>query len=126
MPRRDANDIDKRIGVNIARLRTIKGMARVQLGEALPTPVRSQQIAKYEEGTNRVPASTLVEIAGVLECKVVELFEGVADLLPDQIGELHVAEGMFKDFNTLSPGMQKAVKNLTKAITLELAKGFRS
>lgn len=73
---------DRLIGNNIARRRKAAGMSRPQLAERLDRELSPQQIAKYENGTNRCPASTLFDIASVLDTPV-RWFHGVKDEDPN-------------------------------------------
>ena len=65
------------IGHNIRQRRLAAGMSQEKLGELLG--ITFQQIQKYEKGTNRVGGSRMVQIAKALQCKVEDLFAGVAN-----------------------------------------------
>jgi transcriptional regulator with XRE-family HTH domain len=71
------NPIDRHVGARIRLRRMEIGLSQDRLAEAVG--VSFQQIQKYERGTNRVSASMLWEIAGVLRCSVTSLFEGLGD-----------------------------------------------
>jgi transcriptional regulator with XRE-family HTH domain len=58
------NPIDQQVGARLRMQRMLVGMSQEKLGEALG--VTFQQIQKYEKGSNRVSASTLKQIARVL------------------------------------------------------------
>jgi transcriptional regulator with XRE-family HTH domain len=58
------NPIDQQVGARLRMQRMLVGMSQEKLGEALG--VTFQQIQKYEKGSNRVSASTLKQIAQVL------------------------------------------------------------
>lgn len=80
MPRRSPlnqdTTIDEIVGANCKRLRLRAGMSQEELAEQLG--VTFQQIGKYESGANRVAASTLHNMSEILECNVMEFFDGVA------------------------------------------------
>ena len=58
------NPIDQQVGARLRMQRMLVGMSQEKLGEALG--VTFQQIQKYEKGSNRISASTLKQVAQVL------------------------------------------------------------
>jgi len=58
------NPIDQQVGARLRMQRMLVGMSQEKLGDALG--VTFQQIQKYEKGSNRISASTLKQIASVL------------------------------------------------------------
>ncbi len=73
--RREApSPVDVHVG---ARLRERKelGLSQIAVGQALGYTF--QQVQKYERGTNRVSASALWTLAGLLEVEVGYFFEGL-------------------------------------------------
>jgi transcriptional regulator with XRE-family HTH domain len=81
------NPIDIHVGSRIRLRRTMLGMSQEKLGESLG--ITFQQIQKYEKGTNRVGASRLQNIAGILNVPVSFFFE---DAPGDQPGSATGAE----------------------------------
>src|SRR3954463_6728223 len=76
------NEIDRLVGSRMRVRRMLIGMSQEQLGEALGITV--PQVQKYEKGVNRIGASRLHKIAGVLDVSVTYFFwpakgTGVAD-----------------------------------------------
>ena len=65
--------VDHIVGQNIRIFRMARGMSQTGLGEAVG--VTFQQIQKYENGTNRVGSSRLVNIAAALQVPVGRLFD---------------------------------------------------
>jgi transcriptional regulator with XRE-family HTH domain len=63
--------IDVEVGLALRRLRRNAGLSQTDLGESLG--VSFQQIQKYERGSNRISASTLVKIARFLGVSPSEL-----------------------------------------------------
>jgi transcriptional regulator with XRE-family HTH domain len=51
------------------------GMSQEKLGAAIG--ITFQQVQKYEKGTNRIGASRLLQIAGVLEVSIEYFFQGL-------------------------------------------------
>src|SRR5947209_16365735 len=56
--------VDRHVGSRVRMRRMLIGMSQEKLGEALG--ITFQQIQKYEKGTNRIGASRLHAMAGVL------------------------------------------------------------
>ncbi len=86
MAKRAPQPVDVLVGQNIRICRLQKGLSQTELGERIG--VTFQQIQKYEKGANRVGASRLTQIAGVLGVPLPTLFEGAptggSQTIPDQ------------------------------------------
>jgi transcriptional regulator with XRE-family HTH domain len=67
------NPIDIHVGSRIRLRRNMIAMSQEKLGERLG--ITFQQIQKYEKGTNRVGASRLQAIAGILSVPVEYFFQ---------------------------------------------------
>nr|WP_281011237.1 helix-turn-helix transcriptional regulator [Lichenibacterium minor] len=67
------NPIDKHVGSRVRTRRMLIGMSQERLGGALG--LTFQQIQKYEKGTNRIGASRLQQIAGILNVPPAFFFE---------------------------------------------------
>ncbi len=67
--------VDAHVGKRIRHRRWMLGMTQQQLADRVG--IKFQQIQKYETGMNRVSASRLYDIAGVLEVPVAFFFEGL-------------------------------------------------
>lgn len=65
---RRAGQTDVAIGQRIKQQRSAKGRTQEELSQSLG--VSSQQLQKYENGSNRISASRLVDIAHVLQVNV--------------------------------------------------------
>lgn len=63
--------MNRAIGSRIRSLRLLRGMSQQALAEQLG--ITFQQVQKYEKGTNRVAASTLIIISGVLQVNPMEI-----------------------------------------------------
>ena len=77
------NPIDKHVGSRVRVRRVSIGMSQERLGGALG--LTFQQVQKYEKGTNRIGASRLQQIAGILQVTPAYSF----DKMPDE----HAASG---------------------------------
>ncbi|MBK5564976.1 helix-turn-helix domain-containing protein [Ensifer sp. 2YAB10] len=99
------NPIDIHVGSRIRLRRTMLGMSQEKLGESLG--ITFQQIQKYEKGTNRVGASRLQNISGILNVPVSFFFE---DAPGDTSGQPGMAEASSSnyvvDFLSSSEGLQ--------------------
>jgi transcriptional regulator with XRE-family HTH domain len=78
-------EIETQIGERIRARRIQVGMSQILLGQALG--VTFQQVQKYEKGTNRVSAGRLLKISEVLECDVMDFFEGIRGDRPSYAAE---------------------------------------
>ena len=73
MGKKTGNPIDQHVGARIRMLRMVRGVSQTDLGNAVG--VSFQQIQKYENGTNRVGASRLHQIADALAVTPESFFE---------------------------------------------------
>lgn len=72
--RRQVRDIDAQIGQRIREARHAQGMAQTLLAKELG--ITFQQVQKYENGSNRVSAARLFDIANVLGMPITYFYEG--------------------------------------------------
>lgn len=70
------NEVDRHVGSRVRMRRMLLGMSQEKLGDALG--LTFQQVQKYEKGTNRISASRLQHIAGILGVTIDYLYEGSA------------------------------------------------
>ncbi len=71
--KKNPNPIDKHVGSRVRMRRVLIGMSQEKLGGALG--LTFQQVQKYEKGTNRIGASRLQQIAGILNVPPAFFFE---------------------------------------------------
>ncbi len=71
--KKSPNPIDKHVGGRVRMRRVLIGMSQEKLGTALG--LTFQQVQKYEKGTNRIGASRLQQISGVLNVPPAYFFE---------------------------------------------------
>jgi ribosome-binding protein aMBF1 (putative translation factor) len=67
------NPVDVHVGSRLRLRRQLLGLSQQRLAEALK--LTFQQLQKYERGTNRVSASRLWDLSGILSCPVSYFFE---------------------------------------------------
>ena len=78
MQKKSPNQIDKHIGTRVRARRVMLGMSQEKLADALG--LTFQQVQKYEKGVNRIGASRLLHIAGILDVSSEFFFEGLPGL----------------------------------------------
>ena len=78
MQKKSPNQIDKHIGSRVRARRIMLGMSQEKLADALD--LTFQQVQKYEKGVNRIGASRLLHIAGILDVSIEFFFEGLPGL----------------------------------------------
>jgi transcriptional regulator with XRE-family HTH domain len=69
---RRVSDFDRVIGDRVRTARMMRGYSQERLGTALG--ITFQQVQKYERGTNRISASSLLEIARTLDMDILFFF----------------------------------------------------
>ena len=68
------NPIDKHVGSRVRMRRTMLGLTQEKIADALG--LTFQQVQKYEKGTNRISASRLHQLAGILQVPIPHFYEG--------------------------------------------------
>lgn len=71
------NPVDIHVGDRVRERRKFLGLSQEQLADGLC--ITFQQVQKYERGANRISASKLFGIAGLLKVPVASFFEGYTD-----------------------------------------------
>ena len=77
MTKKVPNPIDVHVGSRLRMRRMLMGLSQEKLGDSLK--VTFQQIQKYEKGSNRISASRLFEISGILDVSLQFFFDGIKD-----------------------------------------------
>ena len=91
MQKKSPNETDKHIGSRVRARRVMLGMSQEKLADALG--LTFQQVQKYEKGVNRIGASRLLHMAGILDVSIEFFFEGLPGLRADGFsGDSLVAE----------------------------------
>jgi transcriptional regulator with XRE-family HTH domain len=97
------NPIDIYVGSRVRMRRLMLGMSQERLAEQIG--VTFQQVQKYEKGTNRIGASRLQTIAGVLAIQVSFFFqEGGSAPSTENVGQLNGLEDL-SEFLTSKEGL---------------------
>lgn len=71
----DHKRIDREVGARVRARRRGLGISQAALGDAIG--ISFQQVQKYENGANRISASSLVAIADVLKTKPYALLDRI-------------------------------------------------
>ena len=69
------NPIDVHVGKQVRLRRLLLGMSQTELAAAVG--LTFQQVQKYEQGTNRISAGRLYDLAKVLGVSIDSFFEGI-------------------------------------------------
>ena len=108
MLKKSPNPVDQHVGRRVRMQRVLVGMSQERLGDALG--LTFQQVQKYEKGTNRIGASRLQQIAGILNVSPAFFFdemdgavrdgrEGTEDESANVVGFLSTSEGLLLNKN---------------------------
>ena len=109
MAKKAPNPIDKHVGSRVRMRRMMLSMSQEKLGDALG--LTFQQVQKYEKGSNRIGASRLQQIAGILQVTVSFFFEGAPNIPGQATGMSEAPSPAYvSDFLATSDGLA-----LTKA-----------
>jgi transcriptional regulator with XRE-family HTH domain len=119
LDRRHPDPVDVEVGLTLRGLRIQRKLSQTALADALG--VTFQTIQKYERGTNRMSASTLVRAARALDVRPADLLPGTdAPPLPEQARLLlHVrgADQLLRGYAALpSNGLRRAILNTVLAL----------
>lgn len=115
MSSKHPDPVDKYVGSRVRMRRLMLGMSQEKLGDKLG--LTFQQVQKYEKGTNRVSASRLQQLSGILNVPIPFFFEG----LPQPRGAARQAQGasvaFITDFLGRADGhaLVKALRRIKKA-----------
>ena len=108
--------VDVHVGDKLRQRRWMTGMTQQQLGMSVGT--KFQQIQKYENGTNRISASRLWDIATALGVPVSYFFEGldgqIADTAEARAGILADKEAvnLVRVYSAIPPAQRKKLLDL--------------
>lgn len=72
-----SSELDKIIGARLKFYRLAREMSQTKLGRE--AGVTFQQIQKYENGTNRVSVSRLIDFSRILDFTMSEFFDGICE-----------------------------------------------
>ncbi len=125
--------IDVHVGARLRQRRTLLGMNQTDLGDALG--LTFQQVQKYERGTNRISASRLFYLCGVLDVPVEFFFDDMPTAVaasspaqsdgkakkppsykPDPMAKRETLELVRAYYKITDPEIRKRLFELTKAL----------
>ena len=103
----DAPDpLDLDIARRLKATRITQGMTQTELGQAIG--VTFQQVQKYERGSNRISASTLIKCAVALDTSVAALC-GEDDIAPESLP-------MIRAYSLLRDDQRRAILAVVRAM----------
>ncbi len=113
------NAIDMHVGKRVRLRRTLLGMSQEQLGVTLN--LTSQQVQKYESGTNRISASRLWDLSQILDVSIGYFFE-------DMSSQTKLASPRKANINSKKIFLDQAIERdpMAKRETLELVRTYYS
>lgn len=96
--------VDRHVGAQLRSFRLQRGMSQSAVAAAVG--LTFQQLQKYEKGVNRISASKLFELAGILGVSVQEFFAG----LPEERGK--IPQGVFQPVSRVDAEILQLVAQL--------------
>lgn len=107
--------IDAEIGARVRNRRTDLGISQSSLANHIG--VTFQQVQKYEKGSNRIAAATLIRIADKLETSVAVLSGELRPLDPDS-GLLIDTQSttLLETFGRITPARRKTLLEVASAL----------
>ena len=113
------NAIDMHVGKRVRLRRTLLGMSQEQLGVTLN--LTSQQVQKYESGTNRISASRLWDLSQILDVSIGYFFEEMSS-------QTKLASPRKANINSKKKLLDQAIERdpMAKRETLELVRTYYS
>jgi len=108
--------VDVHVGARLRQRRTLLGMSQEKLGEAIG--LTFQQVQKYERGANRIGASRLYQIAGVLDVEIQYFFDEMPGAVQRTRGD-YAATNKASEIDATQTG-----DPLARRETLELVRAY--
>ena len=102
---RAATDVDRQVGANVRAVRTAQGLTLVDLSQQLG--ISHQQLQKYETGSNRLSAGTIVQLSQVLSVPVISLFDSTTGVKIDVKSGAEISRDICHQFIRLTQSRQK-------------------
>ena len=120
--------VDIHVGQRIRMRRTLLGMSQEKVADALG--LTFQQLQKYEKGTNRVSASRLHELSGILDVTQSFFFDELPDSAkggsqataapeeqtPDPLAKRETLELVRAYYRIKDPAIRQRITKLTRAV----------
>lgn len=111
------NPIDVHVGARVRLRRTLLGLSQEKLGEAIG--LTFQQVQKYERGANRIGASRLWELSGVLDVPVQFFFGEMSQDTVAAMRHIQQSHGL-----TPPPAAAFEAEPMARRETLELVRAY--
>lgn len=109
--------VDLVVGTRVRRARLARGMSQGTLAENIGFTF--QQVQKYENGSNRISASKLVEIADNLGVPPESFLEGLGQMSPGRRGAKPVskeADDLMALYAQLPPSIRDSVLKIVRSL----------
>lgn len=113
--------LDAHIGGKVQARRRIMGYSQARLAQAIG--VTFQQVQKYEAGANRVSASRLWKIAGVLRVGVGHFFEDFGENPDDGLPRARIGSPQAAEIARLAPTLSPLRQKLVLAMIEQFSAG---
>ncbi len=107
--------VDVHVGCRLRLRRTLLGISQEKLAESVN--LTFQQIQKYERGANRMGASRLYELSGILDVPIAYFFD-------DMPKDVQNSKGTFAQGMSDQAQSKMDVDPLTRRETLELVRAY--
>ena len=111
------NPIDVHVGARVRLRRTLLGLSQEKLGEAIG--LTFQQVQKYERGANRIGASRLWELSGVLDVPVQFFFGEMSQDTVAAMRHIQQSQGLAPP-----PAAAFEAEPMARRETLELVRAY--
>src|SRR4051812_44654834 len=123
---KEPNEIDRLVGSQVRQRRMQRGMSQEQLAEQLGITV--PQVQKYEKGVNRIGASRLHKIAGLLGVPIGTFFEVHTGMGGAEGGPAAPDPSMLADRETIALALafRRITRPQLRRALLELARAAAS
>ena len=113
--RRDAQDVDRHVGVRVRERRVALGLTQQRLAELIGTTY--QQAHKYERGLNRVSAGRLHLLARALKVEPGYFFEGLGGSEPARPNpQQRLLLELARSFTRLPRRQQEALAEMARVL----------
>lgn len=107
--------IDRHVGQKVRQARIFRGMSQEDLAVAIG--LTFQQVQKYENGSNRLSASRIYQIAKILRLKPAYFFEGLPEYGDDEIAPFTIEHvRLIRYYDAAPKEVQKEFFKLIKSV----------
>ena len=111
----ELRNLNKTIGENLRSVRKVKGYNQTDVGELLG--ISFQQIQKYENGTDRISAASLIFLSNKLQVNIGDFFKATIEMTEASRFD-HETLAHAKAFRLIEqPNVRKRIHLLTLALT---------